>query len=641
MIRYLRPLLAAGLLCAALPIAHAASDSAVSGRKAYALRCASCHGGALEGAGAPALAGPSFQSHWTGHGEAELYDEIARKMPQNAAGSLSEPEYRAIFAYVRAKNAYKIEGGKLMLPPDASMGIFDTSPVPAGKLPEAPDFVAQPSDTGPAQGELTDLHDGDWPMYNRDYRGQRYSPLAEITPANVKSLAPRCIFQTGEVGAFQVSPILYRNRLYVTTAHNTFAVDPTNCRKIWESDYIPDGVEGLNANRGPAVADGRLFRGTPDGHLLALDAATGKVLWDAWVADSRRGYNLSPAPVVFEGKVYIGQGGADRGALGHIYAFDAATGKLVWTFDPVPKDGEPGSETWDKPNTLGGGGSWSTITVDPEHHLLYVPIGNPGSDIDGSERPGDNLYTDAVVVLDARTGKLVWYAQQVPHDLWDWDTAAAPAIYDLDGNAYMAVTNKGGWLYLYDRKTHKLIAKQELTRHENVGVPPTVQGLHVCPGTLGGVEWNGPALDPKRGLVFVNTADWCVTLTLQSGGVKNNFGGALKFDPPTDAKGWLRAFDAKTGAPKWTYQSDSPMIAGVTPTGGGLVFTGSLDGDLLGFDAETGNILYRFNTGGAIAGGISSYAIDGKQYLAVASGNSSKTIWVTKGAPTLIVFGLP
>jgi PQQ-dependent dehydrogenase (methanol/ethanol family) len=417
-------------------------------------------------------------------------------------------------------------------------------------------------------------------------------------------------------------------------------VDATSCRKLWEHDYIPDGPEGLNVNRGAAISDGRLFRGTPDGHLLAIDAANGKLLWDSWVADSRRGYNLSPAPVVVDGKVIVGQGGADRGAVGHIYAFDAATGRLVWTFDPVPTGKEPGAETWGKPNALGGGSSWSTISADPAKHLLYVPIGNPGSDIDGSMRPGDNLYTDAVVVLDARTGKLAWYVQQVPHDLWDWDTAAAPAIYDLDGRRYMAVANKGGWLYLYDRETHKLISRQEIASHLNVGVAPTVGGLHVCPGTLGGTEWNGPALDPTRKLLFVNSVDWCVTLTLQSG-TKNNFGGSLRFDPPDAAKGWLRAFDAKTGAPKWSYHSASPMVAGVTPTGGGLVFTGSLDGDLLGFDAESGDILYRFNTGGAIAGGISSYAIDGKQYLAVASGNASKTIWSTKGAATLIVFGLP
>jgi PQQ-dependent dehydrogenase (methanol/ethanol family) len=434
--------------------------------------------------------------------------------------------------------------------------------------------------------------------------------------------------------------VLYHGRLFVTTAHNTYAIDATSCRKIWEHDYVPDGPEGLHVNRGAALYAGKLFRGTPDGHLLALDAANGALFWDVWICDSRRGCNVSAAPVALDGKVYVGEGGADRGSTGHIRAFDAETGKLAWTFNAIPTAKEPGAETWATNNAIGGGSSWSTITVDPEKHLLYAPLGNPGSDIDGSGRPGANLYSDSVVVLHTDTGRLAWYAQQVPHDLRDWDTAAAPTLYDLDGKSYMAVPNKGGYLYLYDHKTRRLIARQETATHLNIDLPPDANGVHVCPGTLGGTEWNGAAFDPVNRLIFVDTVDWCVTLTVRPS-PGSAFGGSLKFDPPDTAKGWIRAFDAVTGEPRWSYHSDTPMVAGLTPTAGGLLFSGDLNGTLLGFEAATGKLIYRFNTGGAIAGGVSSYAIGGRQYLAVASGNSSKTIWSTKGAPTVIVFGLP
>jgi len=627
------------------PAASAAAQGAPSdssGLKVYAQRCASCHGPALEGAGGPPLKGFAFQVRWNGREATELYAAIAQRMPLNAAGSLPQAEYRSVYSLILAKNGYRQDAKRLDSAPDPELG--STPPIvsnaPEVKLPAAPHLLGQARETGPTTADLAAPTDADWPGYNRDYRGQRYSTLAEITADNVRTLAPKCLFQTGEIGSFQTSPVLYRNRLYVTTAHNTYAVDPATCKKLWEHNYVPEGAEGLQVNRGLAIYDGKLFRGTPDSHLLALDAATGALLWDVWVADSRKGYNLNAAPVAFDGKVFIGEGGADRGATGHVRAFDANTGRLVWTFNAIPTGDEPGAETWPKGHDLGGGSSWSTISIDPAERRLYVPLGNPGSDIDGSVRPGDNLYSDSVVVLDADTGKLQWYVQQIPHDLWDWDTAAAPALYELDGRKFMAVASKAGWLFIYDRDTHKLVARQETATHLNADRIPDAKGLHVCPGSLGGTEWNGPAFDPKNRMLFVNTVDWCVTLTVNTN-PRTPFGGILKFDPPETGKGWLRAFDAATGAPKWSHHSDAPMVAGITPTGGGLLFTGSLNGELLGVDARTGDIRYRFNTGGAIAGGVSSYAIDGRQYLAVASGNSSRTIWSTKGAATLIVFGLP
>lgn len=615
---------------------HAADERA--GRTAYMEVCASCHGQELEGISAPPLSGFTFLARWSGRDAGVFFKEISEKMPPTAAGSLPKSQYEDIFAFVLARNSHRVNGKVI----EATAPVKTAAPKVPAVLPAPPKTFGKASTHGPVTADLAKgTAGGGWPMYNGDYRGHRFSPLKQITTVNAATLAPKCIFQVGEIGAFQASPVLHDGRLYVTTARNTYAVDPVTCAKLWQHQYVPEGPEGLAVNRGVAIYDGHVIRGTPDGHLLAIDAATGALLWDVWVADSSKGSNLSAAPVAFDGKVYIGEGGADRGATGHIHAFDVATGRKVWTFNPVPTGKAPGANTWGKGGQeYGGGSSWTTIHVDPATKRVYVPIGNPGSSLEGSVRPGDNLYTNSMVVLDANTGKLDWYIQQVPHDVWDWDTAAAPVPYDVKGRALVAVASKDGWLYLYDRKTRALVSKQEISSHINTDVKPTPQGVYVCPGTLGGAEWYGPALDLQNNMLFIGTVDWCVTLFAQPT-FRTPFGGSLRLDPVDKASGWLRAFDAATGAPAWTYKSTTPMVAGVTPTAGGVVFTGDMNGAFMAFAAKTGDVLYRFNTGGAIAGGVSTYEMGGKQYVAVASGNASKTIWSTTGAATVVVFGLP
>lgn len=611
------------------------------GRRAYVEHCSSCHGKTLQGESGPGLTGTTFFLHWTGHEGQELYDLVAKTMPPDKAGTLPAETYRSIFNYLVYINDYR-KDSKVLLPAGTTPTDGATSvPLPE-KFPTPPQSFGTAQGTTPVDTQLANVQDGDWPMYNRDYRGQRYSPLAQITPANIASLGPRCIFQAGEVGAFQSSPVLHEGRLYFTTGHKTYAIDAATCKKIWEHEYIPDGPEGSIVNRGVAVYRGKVFRGTPDSHLIAIDAATGQTLWDVWVTSSAKTRaRLSAAPAVFDNKVFIGEGGADYGQIGHIHAFDTETGQHVWTFNPVPTGNEPGADTWGKDGQkYGGGSSWTTISVDPEKGRVYVPIGNPGSDIEGSVRPGANLYTNSIVELDAKTGKLISYVQQVPHDVWDWDTAAAPTLYDVGEKKMMAVASKDGWLYLYNRENRKLLARSETTTHKNANLKPTKEGVHICPGTMGGAEWFGTAFDPKDNSLFLGTVDWCAKFIMQTE-PRTPFGGLTNVDPAQQARGWIRSFDAVTGKQRWAYEADAPIVAGVTPTAGGVVFTGSMNGDFLGFDATTGKILYRFNTGGAIAGGVSSYAVDGKQYIVVASGNASRTIWSTKGAATVIVFGLP
>lgn len=625
-----------------------------AGASVYTAQCQACHGAQLQGVSGPALAGSGFLTKWSNHPLSNLYNIISKQMPLSAPGSLSQAQYLAVTAFVLSKNKYNptssaldLKGVQAVLPaPSSSTASAAPIRVVPKNLPISVKTGGLASSSKPSDAEMLSPQDGDWLGYNRDYRGQRYSPLSSITAANAKSLQVKCVFQIGEVGSFQTGPVVYGGLMYLTTPRNTYAIRADTCTKVWESNYTPKDPEPQPANRGVALYDGKLFRGTTDGHLLALDAATGKVLWDTWVADSNKGYFISAVPTAADGKVYVGEAGADWGANGHVHAFDANTGKLIWTFNTIPTGTELGAETWKKGAEHGGGSIWTTQTLDPANHLLYVSIGNPAPDFNGGLRPGDNLYTDSVVALDTRTGKLAWYAQQVSHDTHDWDTAAAPIVYDHAGSKYMAVANKGGWLYWYDRATHKEIARAEISTHLNAEKPVSLAGRRDCPGILGGAEWNGPALDPQNGTLFIGSVDWCATYKIGETRYVDGslyFGGDATFDPVKQARGWVRAFDAATAKPLWAVKMPTPMIAAVTPTAGGVLFTGDQNGDFLVMDSSSGNKLYSFRTGGAIAGGIVTYTAgpNKTQYVAAASGNASRSIWSTTGAASIFVFGLP
>jgi alcohol dehydrogenase (cytochrome c) len=567
---------------------------------------------------------------------------ISTSMPLDGPASLTAADYAEITQYLLAYNG--ISQAAPAAQPSAPAPGAAAAPSGTAVWPAAPRIVGRPASADPADAELANPSPGDWLLYNGNYAGQRYSRLTQISRENAASLTPKCIFQTGEIGSFQASPIVRAGRVYVTTAHGTYALDGATCRKIWSHQYVPVNAEIMPVNRGVALYRGMLVRGTPDAHLIALDALDGSLLWDIAVADSSKGPLITAAPVAFDGKLFVGTAGADFGAAGRVFAFDAATGRHLWTFDVIPTGKQPGADTWGHGGTPAGGSMWSTITVEPATHSLYVSVGNPGPDFDARERPGDNLYTDSVVVLDAGTGRLKWYVQQTPHDTHDWDTAAAPALYDVGSRKFMAVGSKDARLYLYDRSTHARIAVADLARERLNDTLPlsTDKGLRICPGALGGVEWNGPAYDASKHMLFVNSVDWCVTLTLQARGAQGNtLGGGFALDPPGDARGSLRAFDAATGEPRWIYSSDAAMLAGVTPTAAGIVMTGSSDGNFLVFDSATGEKLYAFYTGGTVAAGVSTYQADGKQYVAVLSGNSSKSTWHDIGAATVLIFGLP
>jgi alcohol dehydrogenase (cytochrome c) len=488
----------------------------------------------------------------------------------------------------------------------------------------------------------------DWPSYNRDFGSTRFSPVAQITPRNVRGLRERCEVDLGDPGAVQPGPVVVGDTLFVTTKHTVVAADAANCTVRWRYVYEAQEDEVWPVNRGVAYLDGKLFRGTGDGRLVAIDAANGHELWRVKIADPNIGEFLSGAPLAWKGLVIAGPSGGDWGIQGRVAAYDAATGKELWRFHAIPLPGEPGYETWHLPETAkhGGGGTWSTFTLDPVTGELFAPIANPAPAYRADFRPGENLYTDSMVVLDARTGTLKWYYQLEGNEGFDYDLGAAPMLYtDRQGRARVAIGSKDGYLYVLDRASHRLVSKTAVTTIQRPAGRPSPEGVFACPGTDGGVEWNGPAFDPLTNLVYVGTVDWC--WYFYSGEptyvpTLSYMGAGPTFKASASRSGWVYALDASTGKVAWRVHTGSPVLSGVTPTAGGVVFSGESSGNVLAFDARSGALLQTLNMGGSLGGGIVTYAVSDKQYVATTAGNISRAGLSYEGnvAPRLIILAV-
>lgn len=488
-----------------------------------------------------------------------------------------------------------------------------------------------------------------WPMYNGSYAGTRYSILNRINTRNAKQLAVVCKVSLGEIGAFQSGPVVVGDTVYVTTKDNTYALDATNCGIKWKSTYAPSQTEVFNTNRGVAFDSGKLYRGTQDGHVVALDATNGNTIWNVAAADPTKNFFFSASPIVWHGLVFIGVAGADWGTRGEIMALDAGDGHKVWTFELVPTGNAVGASTWGNRNaaTTGGGSSWTSYSLDPQTQELFVPVGNPAPDFDGSYRPGANLFTDSLVVVNALTGKLLWWYQVVPHDVHDYDLASPPALVTTKSGLHLAVVNgKDGHLIAIDRTSHTARYKVATTTIKNADTSPSVAGSYTCPGWLGGTEWNGPAYDTQYNELIVGSNDWCGKYQFIPGTPKVKQGGfflegTFINDPWQVAHGWLTAVDADSGKINWRYHSPAPIVAAVEPTGGGIVLTGDLGGTMLALNAKNGDVLYHLKTAGAIAGGMVTYYLNDKQYVVFDSGNVSRSIWSgTTGPATVYILAV-
>jgi alcohol dehydrogenase (cytochrome c) len=486
-----------------------------------------------------------------------------------------------------------------------------------------------------AKDSASDSNGGDWVYVDHDLAGTRYSPLQQINTKNVSQLVKACAYSFPDKEPSQTAPIVSAGRMYLTTAHYTVAVDGADCHVIWSSTWAPREHEPTNTHRGAALAAGRIIRGTDDGFLLALDAKDGHTLWSRQIADPKEGYFLSMAPLVHGNLVYIGPAGAETAAQGWVGAFRISDGKQVWRFNIVPNDGEPGADTWGPDPAArrhGGGNLWTPMSFDVQRNLLYVPGGNAAPDLYDDDRPGDNLYTNSLIALNATTGHLVWYRQFVPHDVHDYDVSHVAPVFKttINGSArnVIASTGKDGLLRLLDRDSREIIYSVPFTNRVHADAPITTTPLRVCPGTLGGQEWNGSAYFARQNLLIVPATDWCAQFNKDKTAPDPQkehthafyFGGETNFDPWSAARGRLTAFDASTGHEKWRYDAAKPMVGGVTATAGDVIFAGELTGDLLALDARTGKVLLRRDLGGPAGGGVVTYSAGGRQNVAVVSG---------------------
>jgi alcohol dehydrogenase (cytochrome c) len=508
---------------------------------------------------------------------------------------------------------------------------------------------------------------GDWPGYNRTLGADRFSPLAEIDRSNVAQLRAVCTYALPEVNSMQVGPIVVDGTMYFTTERASYSIDAATCAQNWRVERQSTRPSPLGVQRGFAYLDGRLFRGTSDAHVLALDAADGRTLWDVemHVAD-KPGVSMPMAPIAANGLVFIGNAGGDQtGVVGHVYALDAGDGHVVWQFDVVPD--EPAVRaTWPNAATLpiSGGAFWTSFALDTERNVLYVPAGNPAPDFDAEARGGDNLYTNSLIALDAATGRMLGYNQLVKRDAHDWDINGPPALgVTRGGRPIVASANKDGLLSVLDTSAlgsgasptaalgERLptLFQSPTTTRLNADVPLSrTERVRFCPGIQGGNEWNGAAFNPQLNMLYTGAVDWCASVQLAPQ-VQVPSAGAIWFgsaigdiqEPRETAKGWITAFDADTGAERWKFQAPAPVVAAVTPTAGNLLFTADLTGRFRAFDAENGAVLFELDLGQATGGGIVSYAVGGRQRIAVASGMKSG-IWPGAATESRIqILGLP
>lgn len=515
---------------------------------------------------------------------------------------------------------------------------------------------------------------GNWLHSNGSYSQTRYFPGKQITAANVSKLHAAFVFQTEVVESMETAPIVFDGVMYLTTSFNhVYAINAVTGYTYWHYKHKMGAITtyccGPN-NRGIAIKDGKVFMGTLDSKLVALDAKSGKLLWETQIADPELGYSETMAPTVIEDKVLIGTNGGEYGIRGFVKAFAANDGKLLWTFYTIPDKGHEG--VWAVNDATGrnmhrdiaaekeqlakqggdfyktlGGGVWMSPAIDTKTRTVFFVAGNPAPDLYGAERPGDNLYTNSMVAVDLDTGTYKWHYQYIAHDVWDLDAVSATILVDVkdkDGKMVPAVIHGGktGHIYVHRRDNGQLIRFSEaMIPQENMWVLPTAQGARMLPGANGGVEWSPMAVDPKLRLAYAANLHQPMTYHVEASkypGGKLWLGGAFKAIASEEQWGRLVAVNIDTGKIAWGVKTPQPLIGGVLATAGGLVFNGEGNGWFKAFDSKTGKELWKFNCGAGVNAPAVSYTVNGKQYIAVAAGGNTQLDF--KRGNSIFVFAL-
>lgn len=629
------------------------------GEALFQEQCAICHGAELDSAAAPALIGPTFRKGWSlmGANVAELFNRISTTMPPRQGGSLAESQYLDILAYVLGRNNV-LQGSE-----ELNNNYEYLSAIPISRGDEVLDVAAsfiegvygiEPTGTGPSFDDLRAAasNSKDWLYHNQNYQGTRYSQLDQINTSNVGELHQVCAYQMNNNATMQTGPIVYQGTMYVTNATHTAAINAATCQKIWSHDWEPKDRMVWGNNRGVAIQDGYVVRGTADGYLFALDSANGNLLWARQVADPWLGETITMPPMIFEDMVMIGPAGSENAISGWLAAFSLANGEPIWKFLTVPEATAGGGPTWGNPENipLGGGAVWTPLSMDLELGEVYAAVTNPAPDLPAYLRPGENLYTNNIIALDARSGELNWYKSMVPNDDHDWDlTQVSPVLKAGVNNVsrdMIATVGKDGILRTLNKQTHETLYETPVTTILNAEVPVTQEGVFACPGVYGGVLWSGPAYHPQEKLLITPSIDYCAQFFTSEEVAfvpgQMYLGGGVR--PADEQTGWLTAIDVETGDVRWRYHSSKPMVAGVTTTAGGLVMSGELTGNLLMLDASSGEVLNTLNTGAPIGGGTITYEVDGKQYIATNSGNAMMTFRTgdeVDRTGSIIIYALP
>jgi len=609
--------------------AYAQPEGGDRGARQYTANCSGCHGADAKG-GDKAVAVATTLSLMT-LSDAELarilHDGTSEGMPPFA--QIGDANIAAIVRYLRTLEA-------------------DSLPAAAEHSVISPAAVALLGQVDVKQNDLLQPQVArNWVSYNGDYTGRRFSGLTQITPANVSHMAAQWVFHVRDPGPLEVTPVVVAGVMFVTSANDVYALDAKTGRRLWHhARAVTQGLVDDAANhhnRGIAILGTRIYMETDNAHLLCLDARSGELLWDVLYATGNRNYGATSAPLIVHNKVLVGTSGGDDGVRGFLAAFDANTGKEVWRFWTIPAPGEKGSESWPGDAYLHGGGTtWMPGTYDPALNTLYWGTGNPSPDYDGSVRPGDDLFTSSLLALDPDTGSLKWYFQYSPHDLYDYDAVQTPVLVDATFRGrprkLIVTANRNGFLYILDRTDGKfLFAKQfadlqtwakgidETGRPISAGLVPDQQGVRVCPAAGGATNWYSPSYNPVAHLFYFRSLEACAIFRSKTEPFEEGssyYSTGTRLAPGDSTKGYINAFDLN----KLDFVWRDPLVGaikgwgGVMSTATGLVAFGDDAQNFVVLDGHTGKALWHFHIGQLVHASPMSYAINGKQYFAIAAG---------------------